>query len=214
MPKDKASRRNKFSRWDDDELEAPRSSGRDDWKTKNGIHANRKERVRPKRGRADNPTIDADPVHWLQPVSGSSDLETIQDGDEADSSLSLAEIRELANQIEQLAASTAKLMQNVRACGIDFGPDMDQQFAALSKRRSEITTQIQEQSRLYNLESSKLQQSLGEQSALVVPEMIRFESKKQSTYHSLYRQCKKLRSDLQAFHEGIEGLAWNLDQCN
>lgn len=214
MPKDKASRRNKFSRWDDDELETPRSSGKDDWKTKNGIHANRKERVRPKRGRADNPTMDADPVQWLQPVSGSSNLDTILDGDEADSSLSLAEIRELANQIDLLAALTAKLMQNVRACGIDFGPDMDQQFAALSKRRSEITTQIQEQSRLYNLESSKLQQSLGDQSALVVPEMIRFESKKQSTYHSLYRQCKKLRSDLQAFHEGIEGLAWNLDQCN
>ena len=213
MPKDKASRRNKFSRWDDDELEAPRSSGKDDWKTKNGIHANRKERVRPKRGRADIPSMEVDPVQWLQPVSGSSEMETTEDSAEPDSSLSLAEIKELANQIEQLATSTAKLMQNVRACGIDFGPDMDQQFAALSKRRSEINTQIQEQFRLYNLESSQLQQSLGEESALVVPEMIRFEFKKQSTYHNLNRQCKKLMSDMQAFHEGIEGLAWNLDQC-
>lgn len=213
MPKDKASRRNKLSRWDDDELEVLKSSGRDDWKTKNSIHANRKERERSKRGRSDNPATEVDQVQWLKPVSTASETESMEDRNVADSSVSLAEIRELANQIEQLATSTAKLMQNVRACGIDFGPDMDQQFAALSQRRSEINTQIQGQSRLYHLESSKLQQSLGDESALVVAELIRFESKKQATYHHLNRQCKKLLADMQTFHEGIEGLAWNLDQC-
>lgn len=217
MPKDKASRRNKFSHWDDDDLDAPRSSGKEDRKSKNGIHTNRKDRLRSKHGRSDLPLMEIDQAQWLKPVQTPSPHEIADDHNEypfdVDSSLSLAEIKELAERIGLLIATTDRLMRNVRGCGIDFGPDMDRQFLALNKRRSEADAQIQEQVRLYNQESSKLQQSLGKDSALVVAELIRFESKKQSTYHLLHLQCKKLLADAQAFHEGVEGLAWNLDQC-
>lgn len=163
------------------------------------------------------PLMETDQVQWLKPVQVPSLNEQSDDQDEypfdAESSLSLTEIKELAERIELLMTTTDHLMRNVRGCGIDFGPDMDRQFAALNKRRSEVDAQIQEQAHLYNQESRKLQDSLGKESALVVAEMIRFEAKKQSTYHFLQRQCKKLLADSQAFHEGIEGLAWNLDQC-
>lgn len=217
MPKDKASRRNKFNHWDDDELDARRSSGKEDRKIQKGIHANRKDRFKSKQGHSDVPLVETDQAQWLQPVQDLSMNELSDDRDEypfnIESSLSLAEIKELAERIGVLIATTTRLMRNVRSCGIDFGSDMDRQLAALNRRHSEVESQIQEQVHLYNQESSRLQQSLGNESTLVVAEMIRFESKKQSTYNFLHRQCKKLLADSQAFHEGIEGLAWNLDQC-
>jgi hypothetical protein len=217
MPKDRASRRNKFNHWDDDELDVLRSSGKEDRKLKNGIHTNRKERLKTKQGRSNDLSMGIDQVQWLKPVQDLVESKLMDESGEfaldAEISLSLAEIKELAARIEQIIATTAGLMQSVRGCGIDFGPDMDRQFTDLKKIHLEIEAQIQEQTRSYNQESKKLQQSLGEESALVVAEMIRFESKKQSAYHFLHRQCKKLLADAQAFHEGIEGLAWNLDQC-
>lgn len=216
MPKDRASRRSKYNDWDD-ELDARRSSGKEDRKSKNGIHQNRKDRHRSKHDLSDIPLMEVAQAQWLKPVQDPLLNKPTDDQDEyrfdAQSSISLTEIKELVERIELLMTTTGQLMRNVRSCGIDFGPDMDRQFAALNQRRSEIEAQIREQAHLYNQESSKLHDSLGKESALVVAEMIRFESKKQSTYHFLHRQCKKLLADSQAFHEGIEGLAWNLDQC-
>lgn len=214
MPKDKASQRHKFSHWDDDDLDAPRSSGKEVRKSKNGIHTNRKGRSRSKHDRSDKTLMEIDQTQWLKPVQTPPPHEIANDHDEypfdGDGSLSLAEIKELAERIGYLIATSDRLMRNVRGCGIDFGPDMDRQFSTLNKRHSEVDDQIQEQVRLYNQESSKLQQSLGKDSAMVVAELIRFESKKQSAYHLLHLQCNKLLADVQAFHEGVEGLAWNL----
>jgi hypothetical protein len=161
--------------------------------------------------------IEVDPAQWLKSPQVSSKNESMTAQGEysrgADSTLSLAEIRDLANRIEQLITTAAHLMQNVRNCGIDFGLDMDRQLSALKKRRFAIEAQIQEQAHLYDQEASKLQQALGEESTQVVVEMLRFESKKRSTYQVLNQQCEKLWGDAQTFHEAIEGLAWNLDQC-
>lgn len=217
MPKDRASRRNQFNHWDDDELELPRSSGKEGRKTKSALHSNRKDWARSKHGRSDILDVEGDQESWLKPAPVVSTKDLHENEDEfnfdAEVSLSLTEIRELADRIKQIEFTTANLMQSVRSCGIDFGVDMDQQFASLNKRRVEIEEKIQEQVHLYNRESNAFQQSMGENSAQLVAEMIRFESKKQSIYHRLNHYCQKLLMDLQAFHEGVEGLAWNLDQC-
>jgi hypothetical protein len=161
--------------------------------------------------------MEVDQMQWLKPVQVSPKNEIMAAEDEngrgADSPLSLAEIRDLADQIEQRITTAARLMQNVRSCGIDFGLDMDRQLSALKKRRSAIEAQIQEQVHLYDQEANKLQQAWGNESAQVVAEMLRFEAQKRSAYHVLNQQCEKLWVDAQVFHEAIEGLAWNLDQC-
>ncbi len=217
MPKTKPSKRNKLSRWDD-ELEEYHSSGKDERKARTGLHNGRKERIRSKRVDSDVTMPGVDQSHWLEvkPVASGTEVPVDEPGFLADDepSLSLADIRELATRLKLLSEQTSHIMQNVRACGIDFGQDMDQQFLNLNKKRSELDLQIEQQAHLYNQESKKLQQSLGRDSAQVISEMIRYETKKQSTYQYLYFQFKRLFSEMQAFHEGIEGLAWNLDQCN
>ncbi len=219
MPKEKASRRHKFNHWDDDEeLDAPRSSGRDDRKNKSVIHINKKDRTRTKHGHSDFGLADTNQLSWPNPDRDADGNSTDEDsGDivfDEEISLSLAEIRELAERNAKLLETTGHLLHNGRKCGIDFGPDIDRQYVSLKKRVSEVEAKIQAQKHLYQQEADKLQQSLGKDSALVVAEMIRFETKKQSDYTLLQKQCLKLFIEIQAFHEGIEGLTWNLDQCD
>ena len=206
MPKDRASRRNKFNHWDD-ELEDRRSPGR-------------KERYRPKNLGADLPLMSADQAAWFKPSSGLSSIEVENlsgDGqtaaDDSSSSLSLAEINEKLDQIQRLIEKTAQVLQKIRSCGIDFGADMDRQLGLLQTKWLELQSKIQEQAQWIHMESERLQESLGRDSAPILAEMMQFETRKQAAYQGLSRECGKLFAEAQTFDEGVDGLAWNLDQC-